>query len=107
MSFNHYYERELTALRHLGKRFSERSPALAQFLGQAWRDLDVERLLEVSGENGRSVDHIDLWNKNELASIGIVFTFIRQTFSRVSEHLPYVSMSDLRRSSEVLFWEIE
>ena len=46
MSFNHYYQSELTALRQLGKRFSERSPALAPFLGQAGRDPDVERLLE-------------------------------------------------------------
>ena len=46
MSFNHYYQSELTALRHLGKRFAERSPALAPFLGQSGRDPDVERLLE-------------------------------------------------------------
>jgi type VI secretion system protein ImpG len=46
MSFNHYYQSELTALRQLGKRFAERSPALAPFLGQAGRDPDVERLLE-------------------------------------------------------------
>lgn len=46
MSFNYYYQSELTALRQLGRRFSERSPALAPFLGQAGRDPDVERLLE-------------------------------------------------------------
>ncbi|WP_286786599.1 MULTISPECIES: type VI secretion system baseplate subunit TssF [Pseudomonas] len=46
MSFNHYYQSELTALRQLGKRFADRSPALAPFLGQAGRDPDVERLLE-------------------------------------------------------------
>ena len=46
MSFNHYYQSELTALRQLGKRFAERSPALAPFLGQSGRDPDVERLLE-------------------------------------------------------------
>jgi type VI secretion system protein ImpG len=46
MSFNHYYQSELTALRELGKRFAERSPALAPFLGQSGRDPDVERLLE-------------------------------------------------------------
>ncbi|MCY1269773.1 type VI secretion protein [compost metagenome] len=46
MSFNHYYQSELTALRQLGRRFSERSPALAPFLAQAGRDPDVERLLE-------------------------------------------------------------
>ncbi|MCP1418589.1 type VI secretion system ImpH/TssG family protein [Pseudomonas laurylsulfativorans] len=46
MSFNHYYQSELTALRELGRRFAERSPALAPYLGQAGRDPDVERLLE-------------------------------------------------------------
>ncbi|MGE8358698.1 type VI secretion system baseplate subunit TssF [Pseudomonas sp.] len=46
MSFNHYYQSELTALRQLGKRFADRSPVLAPFLGQAGRDPDVERLLE-------------------------------------------------------------
>jgi len=30
VSFNHYYQSELTALRQLGKRFAERSPALGQ-----------------------------------------------------------------------------
>jgi len=46
MSFNHYYQSELTALRQLGRRFAERSPALAPYLGQPGRDPDVERLLE-------------------------------------------------------------
>ncbi|MCX2890628.1 type VI secretion system baseplate subunit TssF [Pseudomonas sp. DCB_BI] len=46
MSFNHYYQSELTALRQLGRRFAERSPALAPYLGQSGRDPDVERLLE-------------------------------------------------------------
>ncbi|WP_434573517.1 type VI secretion system baseplate subunit TssF [Pseudomonas sp. Z3-6] len=46
MSFNHYYQSELTALRQLGRCFAERNPALAPFLGQAGRDPDVERLLE-------------------------------------------------------------
>ncbi|MGX4730524.1 type VI secretion system baseplate subunit TssF [Pseudomonas corrugata] len=46
MSFNHYFQSELTALRQLGRRFAERNPALAPFLGQAGRDPDVERLLE-------------------------------------------------------------
>ncbi|MEX6664350.1 type VI secretion system baseplate subunit TssF [Pseudomonas sp. W2-17] len=46
MSFNHYYQSELTALRQLGRRFAERSPGLAPFLGQTGRDPDVERLLE-------------------------------------------------------------
>jgi len=46
MSFNHDYQSELTTLRQLGKRFAERSPALAPFLGQSGRDPDVEQLLE-------------------------------------------------------------
>ncbi|TVP91899.1 MAG: type VI secretion system baseplate subunit TssF [Pseudomonadaceae bacterium] len=46
MSFNHYYQSELTALRESGKLFAERNPALAPFLGQSGRDPDVERLLE-------------------------------------------------------------
>jgi len=46
VSFNHYYQSELTALRQLGGLFAERNPALAHFLGQGGRDPDVERLLE-------------------------------------------------------------
>jgi type VI secretion system protein ImpG len=46
LSFNHYYQSELSALRQLGREFADRNPALAPFLGQAGRDPDVERLLE-------------------------------------------------------------
>lgn len=46
MAFNHYYQSELSALRQLGRRFSERNPALAPFLADAGQDPDVERLLE-------------------------------------------------------------
>ncbi|CAM2899955.1 type VI secretion system protein ImpG [Pseudomonas gessardii] len=46
MSVNRYYQSELNALRHLGRRFCERNPALAPFLGDSGRDPDVERLLE-------------------------------------------------------------
>ncbi|WLI04303.1 type VI secretion system baseplate subunit TssF [Pseudomonas sp. FP597] len=46
MSLSPYYQRELSALRQLGRRFSERNPALAPFLAQAGQDPDVERLLE-------------------------------------------------------------
>ena len=46
MSFNRYYQGELSALRQLGRRFCERNPALAPFLGDAGNDPDVERLLE-------------------------------------------------------------
>ncbi|AUG08340.1 type VI secretion system baseplate subunit TssF [Pseudomonas sp. S09G 359] len=46
MSFNRYYQSELSALRQLGRRFSERNPALAPFLAEPGQDPDVERLLE-------------------------------------------------------------
>ncbi|NVZ50486.1 type VI secretion system baseplate subunit TssF [Pseudomonas sp. B6002] len=46
MSFNRFYQSELSALRQLGRRFSERNPALAPFLAEAGQDPDVERLLE-------------------------------------------------------------
>jgi type VI secretion system protein ImpG len=46
MSFNDYYQSELTALRQMGRTFAERNPALAPFLGQSGQDPDVERLLE-------------------------------------------------------------
>lgn len=46
MSFNRYYQSELSALRQLGRRFSERNPALARFLAEPGQDPDVERLLE-------------------------------------------------------------
>ena len=48
MSFNHYYQSELTALRQLGRRFAERSPALAPFLGQAGRDQPAARIIRVT-----------------------------------------------------------
>jgi len=46
MSFNRYYQSELSALRQLGRQFSERNPALAPFLAESGQDPDVERLLE-------------------------------------------------------------
>lgn len=57
------------------------------------------------GESGRTGDHIDLWRESKLASIGGTLTFIRQNFPGIAEN--YLEMSDLRRASEVLFWEIE
>jgi hypothetical protein len=60
-----------------------------------------------SGEKGnnRTGDHIDLWNKNKLASIGLVLTWARRTFPDFSEN--WLDMSDLRKSKKVLFWEIK
>jgi type VI secretion system protein ImpG len=46
MSFNQYYQSELSALRQLGRCFAERNPALAPFLAEPGQDPDVERLLE-------------------------------------------------------------
>ncbi|AAW85496.1 hypothetical protein VF_1001 [Aliivibrio fischeri ES114] len=46
MSFNHYYQSELAALRELGKSFSRENPALAPYLGQEGLDPDIERLFE-------------------------------------------------------------
>jgi len=46
MAFNRYFQRELSDLRQLGRRFSERNPALAPFLAETGQDPDVERLLE-------------------------------------------------------------
>lgn len=46
MGFNRYFQSELSALRQLGRQFSERNPALAPFLAQTGQDPDVERLLE-------------------------------------------------------------
>ncbi len=45
-SLNSYFQSELTALRELGKEFSENNPALAPFLSQKGSDPDVERLFE-------------------------------------------------------------
>ncbi len=48
-------------------------------------------------------DHIDLWDGNELASEGAIFTFFRLNTPRILE--PF-DVSDLKRPSEVLFWEL-
>jgi len=46
MQYNHYFQEELSALRELGKEFSETNPRLAPFLSVEGQDPDVERLLE-------------------------------------------------------------
>ena len=46
MSFNHYYQSELSALREQGREFARRNPALAPYLASSSSDPDVERLLE-------------------------------------------------------------
>jgi type VI secretion system protein ImpG len=46
MQYNRYFQEELSALRELGKEFSEQNPRLAPFLSVEGQDPDVERLLE-------------------------------------------------------------
>ncbi|MFT6895909.1 MAG: type VI secretion system protein ImpG [Paraglaciecola sp.] len=46
MSFNKYFQDELSYLRDLGKEFSDANPQLAPFLAERGSDPDVERLLE-------------------------------------------------------------
>lgn len=46
MSFNKYYQDELSFLREMGKEFARAYPAAAQFLADRGSDPDVERLLE-------------------------------------------------------------
>tara|TARA_Y100000815_G_scaffold257631_1_gene266357 strand:+ start:914 stop:2692 length:1779 start_codon:yes stop_codon:yes gene_type:complete len=46
MSFNHYYQSELSALREQGRHFAQRNPALAPYLASSSSDPDIERLLE-------------------------------------------------------------
>lgn len=46
MTFNKYFQDELSYLRELGREFSAANPKLAPFLGEGGNDPDVERLLE-------------------------------------------------------------
>ena len=46
MSFNRYFQDELSHLRTLGKEFGEEFPALAPMLAESGTDPEVERLLE-------------------------------------------------------------
>lgn len=46
MSFNKYYQDELTFLREMGREFSQAHPEAAHFLAEGGADPDVERLLE-------------------------------------------------------------
>ncbi|ENC6432638.1 type VI secretion system amidase effector protein Tae4 [Aeromonas veronii] len=56
------------------------------------------------GESGRTGDHIDLWKNNRLASLGFFASQMRLVFPDVSEQ--YLSMSNLKRASKVLFWDM-
>jgi type VI secretion system protein ImpG len=46
LSFNKYYQDELSFLREMGREFAEAHPEGAHFLGERGSDPDVERLLE-------------------------------------------------------------
>ncbi|WP_250657419.1 type VI secretion system baseplate subunit TssF [Alkalimarinus coralli] len=46
MQYSRYFQQELSALRELGREFSELNPRLAPFLSVEGQDPDVERLLE-------------------------------------------------------------
>ncbi len=53
----------------------------------------------------RTGDHIDLWWGKTLRGVGTVNTWFRRNFPDFSEN--YLDMSDLTKSSEVLFWEMK
>jgi type VI secretion system protein ImpG len=46
MTFNRYYQEELSFLREMGKEFADAFPAAGQFLADRASDPDVERILE-------------------------------------------------------------
>ena len=48
--------------------------------------------------SNRSGDHIDLWNKNEITSSGMIMRSVYEFF---------VTLSDLNNSKEIWFWEIK
>jgi len=52
----------------------------------------------------RTGDHIDLWNKNELASDGLILTWARDNFSGLFDR---AGVSDLSKAIKVIFWEIK
>ena len=55
-------------------------------------------------EGSLTGDHIDLWNKNEMGTYGVFDTWLRTT-------VPWLGtlrgMSDLGKSTQILFWEIK
>ncbi|WP_429740907.1 T6SS effector amidase Tae4 family protein [Enterovibrio makurazakiensis] len=54
--------------------------------------------------SSRTGDHIDLWDGNELASLGYLQSHIRRWFPSFSED--YLGMSDFERCKSILFWEM-
>lgn len=57
-------------------------------------------------ETGRTGDHIDLWNGSSFGHDGLFLSWARAFHGEVTEHLTFGSVSNLERSSEVLFWVI-
>lgn len=58
-------------------------------------------------------DHIDLWNKNELAGSGSISTFLRLTFPDFTETITSFfageegRVTSLFKAKQVLFWEMK
>lgn len=57
-------------------------------------------------------DHIDLWNKSELAGSGALASYLRVNFPNATESISGLFGSDTRitsleKATEVLFWEIK
>ncbi|MBT7306721.1 MAG: type VI secretion system baseplate subunit TssF [Gammaproteobacteria bacterium] len=60
MSFNKYYQDELSFLREMGREFADENPKLAPFLSEGGSDPDVERLFEgFAFINGRLRQKLD------------------------------------------------
>lgn len=55
-------------------------------------------------EGSLTGDHIDLWNKNEMGTYGVTRTWIRTAIPPLGVIL---NMSDLSKSTQILFWEIK
>jgi hypothetical protein len=53
----------------------------------------------------RTGDHIDLWNKNELASLGLIQSWLRRNFPGRAER--WFDRSDYAKSIKIIFWEIK
>ena len=55
-------------------------------------------------EESMTGDHIDLWNKNQMGTYGSTQTWIRTNIPWLGQMM---GMSDLRNSTQILFWEIK
>lgn len=93
MSINHYYERELIALRTLGREFAASNPALAPFFNTPGRDPDVERILEgVAFLTGRLREKLD----DELPEI--TYTLFNLLWPNYLRQLPACSVIQFQPS---------